>query len=634
MDRKKKYIILCVGMLLILCICIGLSYAYYMFNISQKNSNAITGDCFRISFEGTDNINLNNATPMEESEANNLTPYTFTIRNICNTDADFDIDVETLNTTDMELNSIRFKIDDYESNILGSLRSKDSQYYINDNVKSSHTIKTSSLLAGEEKTFNVRFWIDINSSAEQSASKIFESKIVINSRIRYYNSYAQLDDGDRVSSKIAALGKKAYINPESIDFNTILQNYTINSIKRSLFPPSENIEYIDISSVDSSYPIYAWVDIDYSQIHEITKQSYNNSYTFSVYYASLNIYCQEEKIFLNPDSAFLFARFSSLENIDLSYFDTSKVTNMSYMFGWDSSLKNLDLSHFDTSNVTNMSGMFTYMDNLTSLDISSFNTSKVTDMSQMFAEMNNLANLDVSHFDTSKVTNMKEMFEGMNNLTSLDVSHFDTSNVTNMYMMFWEDTNLTSLDVSHFDTSKVTNMSFMFADLENLTSLDVSHFDTSNVIYMYDMFYELKNITSLDVSHFDTSKVTNMSQMFTGLENITSLDVSHFNTSQVTNMSQMFAGLKNITTLDLSSFDTSKVTNMSYMFSWMNNLITVYVGSNWNTQSVSQSNGMFTNLTNIVGGAGTTYNASHIDKEYARADGGASNPGYLTLKTT
>ena len=33
-----------------------------------------------------------------------------------------------------------------------------------------------------------------------------------------------------------------------------------------------------------------------------------------------------------------------------------------------------------------------------------------------------------------------------------------------------------------------------------------------------------------------------------------------------------------------------------------------------------------------MGGQGTTYNASHVDKTYAHIDGGPSNPGYFTDK--
>ena len=41
---------------------------------------------------------------------------------------------------------------------------------------------------------------------------------------------------------------------------------------------------------------------------------------------------------------------------------------------------------------------------------------------------------------------------------------------------------------------------------------------------------------------------------------------------------------------------------------------------------------MFYNSTNLVGGAGTRYDANHVDKTYARIDGGTSNPGYFTSK--
>ena len=33
------------------------------------------------------------------------------------------------------------------------------------------------------------------------------------------------------------------------------------------------------------------------------------------------------------------------------------------------------------------------------------------------------------------------------------------------------------------------------------------------------------------------------------------------------------------------------------------------------------------------GGAGTVHDENHIDKEYARIDGGTENPGYFTAKT-
>ena len=47
---------------------------------------------------------------------------------------------------------------------------------------------------------------------------------------------------------------------------------------------------------------------------------------------------------------------------------------------------------------------------------------------------------------------------------------------------------------------------------------------------------------------------------------------------------------------------------------------------------MTNSSGMFSDCLSIVGGQGTTYNASHVDKAYAHIDGGPSNPGYFTAK--
>jgi surface protein len=86
-------------------------------------------------------------------------------------------------------------------------------------------------------------------------------------------------------------------------------------------------------------------------------------------------------------------------------------------------LFNLDLSSFDTSNVTDMSYMFYGCNSLTNLDLSSFNTSNVTYMGYMFRGCNSLTNLDLSSFDTSNVTYMKDMmkdmFDGCSSLQTL-----------------------------------------------------------------------------------------------------------------------------------------------------------------------------------------------------------------------
>jgi len=98
-------------------------------------------------------------------------------------------------------------------------------------------------------------------------------------------------------------------------------------------------------------------------------------------------------------------------------------------------------------------------------------------------------------------------------------------------------------------------------------------------------------------------------------------------------MSEMFYACETLTSLDLSSFNTSKVTDMKSMFYSNENLKTIYAGNGWSTAAVTSSNWMFSYCTSLVGGKGTAYNASHVDKAYAHIDGGTSNPGYFSEKS-
>ncbi|MDY6280405.1 MAG: BspA family leucine-rich repeat surface protein [Roseburia faecis] len=229
-------------------------------------------------------------------------------------------------------------------------------------------------------------------------------------------------------------------------------------------------------------------------------------------------------------------------------------------------------------------------------------------------------------------SNCRYLFSGLSNAAKItNAGNFDTSNVTDMSHMFSGCHALTTLDASGWNTGNVTGMDCMFSGCNALTTLNVSGWDTGNVTDMSDMFFNCKALTSLDVSNWNTGKVTNMEGMFDGCYGLASLDVSKWNTGNVTDMSWMFHGCT-FTTLDVNGWNTGNVTDMSWMFTSCLKLATIYVGSGWNTDKVTSSSGMFYGATSLVGGAGTKFNSSHVDKAYAHIDGGTSNPGYLTSK--
>ena len=385
------------------------------------------------------------------------------------------------------------------------------------------------------------------------------------------------------------------IMTEGPDFNTKLKSLEtatnkIEHFKKSTVAPAASMNTKNIEDEESDYEIKLWF----------------NPTDKTAYY-----YTEPEKVYLNEDSNRMFRDLSNLISLDVSNFDTSRVTNMEAMFAGMSNLTSLNLSNFDTSKVTRMNSMFEGVSRLTTLNLSNFDTSKVTDMEAMFGYMYGLTSLNISSFDTSQVTNMRDMFSNIRNLTSLNLSNFNTSKVTDMRAMFGYMYGLSSLNLTNFDTSKVTDMNSMFAGM-SLTSLNLSNFDTSKVTDMGSMFYNMRNLTSLNLTNFDTSKVTDMSDMF----------------------SNMF----NLTTLDISNFDTSNVVDMGGMFSFRgvgahdDKLEKIYVNNDFNTSKLTWFSNMFKERKKLRGGNGSYLdNPSTADKSWLRVDRPGVH-GYFTRK--
>ena len=110
--------------------------------------------------------------------------------------------------------------------------------------------------------------------------------------------------------------------------------------------------------------------------------------------------------------------------------------------------------------------MFSGCNKLTNLNLSSFDTSQVTDMSYMFSRCSSLTNIDVSSFNTSQVTSMYNMFFNCSSLISLDLSNFDISQVTKMFNIFSGCSSLTNLDMRNA-VFNATSYSQMFRSVQN-----------------------------------------------------------------------------------------------------------------------------------------------------------------------
>ncbi len=343
-----------------------------------------------------------------------------------------------------------------------------------------------------------------------------------------------------------------------------------------------------------------------------------------------------------PKSTFSwFSGMANLESIEgMSYLNTSEVTDMRWMFYNCSKLTSLDLSHFDTSDVDYMARMFSGCSNLTILDLSSFNTSLVDDMSNMFYECRNLQTICVgSGWNVDGVLSSGGMFMRCTSLVGGQGTVYNYTHADKTYAHIDGGTSnpgylSTPPEAYACYTSSNATLTFYFDNHRSNREGTTYDLNTGGIspVWMTNGTYDNVTKVVFDPSLAGVRLATTFGWLYRMTKLKTIEGMSYLNTSEVTNMAWMFYCCSGLTSLDLSNFNTSKVAQMDYMFGECSNLQTIYVGDGWSTAAVTESDLMFDGCTKLVGGQGTTYNANHVDKTYARIDGGTSNPGYFTYK--
>ena len=287
-----------------------------------------------------------------------------------------------------------------------------------------------------------------------------------------------------------------------------------------------------------------------------------------------------------------------------------------------------------------MSYMFFGCNALTSLDLSSFDTGKVTNMTDLLAACNSLERIDLGagfkwvgqscyppagnwgSVSTGKAYSEKEIPTGVADAyvfkpktTAFAVysaddqsltfykragvpsagNQFEGKTATEVYTGFETETyglNNSAPWSAHYNRIETVviaddgiapkSTASWFKGFYSLRSADVSKLDMSKCKDVSYMFYECNALGSINISTWDTSSFENVSYMLGYCRSLRELDVLGWNVSNIANMEEVFFACSNVRTLDISTWDNSKTENMNLAFEGMSHLEKIKLGDKFN----------------------------------------------------
>lgn len=318
-----------------------------------------------------------------------------------------------------------------------------------------------------------------------------------------------------------------------------------------------------------------------------------------------------------------FAQCLSLHSLDLTGCNFSKCTTWAYAFQGDRCLKfnnfinglvgplvtstiymfdaceglddDLDLSTWDMSGITNASHMFSGCWSLKTIKFPNKLISNITDTSYMFNSCRGLIELDLSNFDFSKVTTTYGMFNECRCIRRIVFGNFDNYVLTSIGEMFDECFELTEIDVSWMHiTNACKTIIAAFRNCRKLKELNLPEWDVSglsnsnnNTSNVFEGCHSLKRITG--ISHWIFRTTNTIGGMFANCYSLTDVDVSDWDVSTVKSIGSMFKDCWSLKQVDLTKWRPGTC-DMTSIFAYCYSLEDIGDLSNWNPIPTSLAN--------------------------------------------
>lgn len=186
LNNKRKKLKLYYGLLITVICIIGVSFAWFRLYLSQNENNTLASrTCFNTTLtEDTSKIEITDAFPISDEDWLKQTQFTFTLKNKCSSYVKAYILIDSTyransSTSYLSDNYLKVNVSPKNKNsnpsvILGTQTLTDIE-----NSSKGYVLAAAYLGTNEEKSFDLRIWMDSAVTLDQGLNKSWAGKIVV-----------------------------------------------------------------------------------------------------------------------------------------------------------------------------------------------------------------------------------------------------------------------------------------------------------------------------------------------------------------------------------------------------------------------------------------------------------------------
>lgn len=177
---NKTNLKLAILIALIFVVIVTISYGAFLSRRVQVSDNEVLSSCFSTTFTNeSSSITLTKTIPLSDAEGELTTPYSFTLTNSCDLDAEYYIIISSTNNS-FSTNYIKYKYNSDIVRVLGEV--PENTQNIDSGYTDSRLIADGRLNHGDSITSNIRLWLSDSVNYNDVASSSWNGQVKVISK--------------------------------------------------------------------------------------------------------------------------------------------------------------------------------------------------------------------------------------------------------------------------------------------------------------------------------------------------------------------------------------------------------------------------------------------------------------------